>query len=864
MSPETQKPKSFADILQQNQEFVAHLQTLQDDMGTQLAEKEQELALIQRLLADKQREVDEMQNAQLQWAIDRQALLEQHESLKKGHLTLQQTHDRAQADLGRLKDEAARARAHDQERAIERQALLDQHESLKQGNQDLQQSHDRAQVELARLKDDVARAKTRDEERRGQLRQLEQERIQLAQKYEADQKKFREDLKTAEDDLNSLQTSQLQWAVDRETLLKDRESAVARQAQLEQEWQKARASLTEDKARLEDLSDDLQQQLKAVRAELEPLKAARDKWQAERQRLIADVARLEQGSQAAESQFKADRKLLLGQLDEARKKGADLDKAEAEFQRLSDERSALLTKVKAMEKDWQSRETSYAEEKSTLKKQNQDAIARLAAMQQDYEKIKALHADLAGETGRKAEEWTAREQRLTAEKNQLKVDLERIQAQLSDMMSQTNELHSQRAAEAKELDQAWQREKVSLKAQLEEARKTAGSGPPTSQVLARYEAEKRAMQAQLEGLKVELAASGKNKEAAPALSQAKRDFEAKFRVIYDQSHDLNSPLNAIIGFSEILLDEKTNKTTPEERREFVAHINESGKRLVEHIRELIEFAKQEAGIQERPVQMQPPVGVGTKAPVILVADNDPAVKERIEPFLSHAGYEVVIAASAQEALRKAVQLQPLAVLIDTQLPPNGGSGLVYDLRRESKTKDIPIVLTSKVNKESLPFDIGQADFLTKPIDRQQLLQMMVKFDLLADGKRGKKTPSSILIVDDDPQNIRLVKAMLKPFNMEIIVADGGKAGLELALKKKPDMIILDLMMPDVDGFEVVSKLREDPAGSQIPILIYTAKNISSEDRERLQGNIQSIIQKGDFGKDRFLEMINNLQTSQAA
>jgi CheY-like chemotaxis protein len=106
--------------------------------------------------------------------------------------------------------------------------------------------------------------------------------------------------------------------------------------------------------------------------------------------------------------------------------------------------------------------------------------------------------------------------------------------------------------------------------------------------------------------------------------------------------------------------------------------------------------------------------------------------------------------------------------------------------------------------------------------------------------------------------------MLRPFNMEIMVADGGKAGLEIAMKKKPDMIILDLMMPDVDGFEVVSKLREDPASSQIPILIYTAKNITSEDRDRLQGNIQTIIQKGDFGKDRFLEMINNLQTTQAA
>jgi CheY-like chemotaxis protein len=815
MSPEPSKAKSFADILQQNQEFIVHLQALQEDIGTQLEEKETELAMVKRQLAAKQQETDELQNSQLQWAIDRQG-------------------------------------------------LLDQHEGLKQGHQDLQQSHDRAQVELGRLKDDVARSKARDEERRSQLRQLEQERIQITQKFEAAEKKIKADLKTAQDDLDSLQSAQLQWAMDRETLLKDRDGAVSKQAQLEQAWQKARAELTQDKARLTDLAAQLQQQLKAVQAELEPLKTARDKWQAERQRLVGDVARLEQGGQEAEAQYKADRRLLQGQLEEARKKGADLDKAEAEFQRVSDERSALLSKLKALEKDWQLRESSVAEEKAALKKQVSDATTRLVAVLQDGEKLKALHADLAGETSRKAEEWTAREQRLTSEKNQLKVDLERVQAQLSDMMSQTNEMHSQRASEAKELDEAWKREKASLKAQLEEARKAAGSGPPTSQVLARYEAEKRAMQAQLDSLRNDLAASGKHKDTAPALSQAKRDFEAKFRVIYDQSHDLNSPLNAILGFSEILLDEKANKTTPEERREFVAHINESGKRLVEHIRELIEFAKQEAGIQERPVQMVPPVGTGTKPPVILVADNDPAVKERIEPFLSHAGYEVVIAASAQEALRKAVQLQPLAVLIDTQLPPNGGSGLVYDLRRESKTKDIPIVLTSKVNKESLAFDIGQADFLTKPIDRQQLLQMMVKFDLLADGKRGKKTPSSILIVDDDPQNIRLIKAMLKPFNIEVMVADGGKAGVEMALKKKPDLIILDLMMPDVDGFEVVSKLKEDPAASQIPILIYTAKNITSEDRERLQGNIQSIIQKGDFGKDRFLEMINNLQTSQAA
>src|SRR5439155_26208236 len=135
---------------------------------------------------------------------------------------------------------------------------------------------DQAKVELARLKDDVARAKVRDEERRGQLRQLEQERIQLAQKSEGDQKKVRADLKAAQDDLDSLQSAQLQWAMDRETLLKDRDTAVAKQAQLEQEWQKARAEVTKDKARLTDGTAQVQQQLKAALAEVEPLRAGRD------------------------------------------------------------------------------------------------------------------------------------------------------------------------------------------------------------------------------------------------------------------------------------------------------------------------------------------------------------------------------------------------------------------------------------------------------------------------------------------------------------------------------------------------------------------------------------------------------------
>ncbi len=788
MTDAARAAESFKDILEKNQQFISNLQSIHDNMAAQLAEKEAELRDTQSRLEQAQKELNDLQEAQLQWAVDRHGLMDQQAALQKDHEMLT-----------------------------------------------------------------------------GRVGQFEQERSELARKYEAEQKKLRDQLTAVMADLDTLQAAQLQWAVDREHLLQDRDAAVAKLAQLEHEWQAARAQLTRDKANLVAKVAETERQLQVAKAELEPLRASRDKWQSERQHLLTEVTTLEQEAHAREGRHKADLKVLQSELERARRQLEELEKLREERRQLSEERTALLAKVRAMEHDWQARETSVAEERTTWKEQLQAANARYLAMQQDYEKLKGLHADLAGESGKRAEEWTAREQRLTAEKNQLKVDLERVQVELSDMLSKSNELQGRRKAEQKDLEKAWEQEKAALKAQLEDARKASGGGTSQSQLIARHETEKRALQAQLDGLRSELAASGKSKSAAPALAQARRDFEAKFRVIYDQSHELNSPLNAIIGFSEILLDEPTNKTTPEERREFMQHIHDSGKRLLEHIRELIEFSKQEAGIQERPAELLPPAShSSSKPPTILVADNDPAVKERVEPFLSHAGYDVVFAASSQEALKKAVQLQPLAILIDTQLPPSGGSGLLYDLKRESKTRNLPVVLTSKGNKEQLGFDIGQCDFLTKPIDRQQLLQMMVKFDLLADGKRGKKTPATVLLIDDDPQNIRLVKAMLKPYNMEILVADGGKSGIEQALKKKPDLIILDLMMPDVDGFEVVSALRKDPAGSQIPILIYTAKNISSEDREHLQGNIQSIIQKGDFGKDRFLEMINNLQTAQAS
>lgn len=325
----------------------------------------------------------------------------------------------------------------------------------------------------------------------------------------------------------------------------------------------------------------------------------------------------------------------------------------------------------------------------------------------------------------------------------------------------------------------------------------------------------------------------------------------------EQSFQLHSQLNAITGFAEVLLDETGKRATAAEHEEYLQHIKDSGSKLAGFVRQLTTAPKDgsiasQADGAEVPVE---PAASRSARPTVLVADTDADVRDRIEAFLSGAGYQVEFASDTGEALKAAARLQPLAIMVDAALPPNGAMGLVDKLLRDPRTRDIPVALTVRDNQEELGLNIGHYDFLIKPIGQEQLLQMMAKYDLLGERRRANKMPAIVLVIDDDRRNTRLVEAMLKPYKIEVVVADGGAAGIKLALERKPDLVILDLMMPDVDGFEVVSALRNDSATSQIPILIYTAKKITSEDRRRLQGGIQSIIGKGEFSKEKFLELV---------
>jgi CheY-like chemotaxis protein len=313
----------------------------------------------------------------------------------------------------------------------------------------------------------------------------------------------------------------------------------------------------------------------------------------------------------------------------------------------------------------------------------------------------------------------------------------------------------------------------------------------------------------------------------------------------EQSHVINSRLNTLVGFSSVLLDERAHPLTVEERREYLKYLHDSAVKLTEAVRALT------GG--HLPADAAPVVDRDRRPPDILVADHDAGSRQRIEPFLKRAGYEVIYVDNGPRALEKASHLQPLAILIDGQLPPSGAPALVRELRKDPRTRDIPLVLLVAPDAPSV--SVADCEVLVKPIDRQQLVQLMVRFDLMADGKVAKKMPANLLVIDDDAQAVSLVKAILKPYNVRVSSVDNARAGIEQALRNKPDLVILDLVMPGVDGFEVIAALRRDKDMSRVPILVHTAKSLTPEDRQRLEGKVESIVEKAEFQPERFLELL---------
>ncbi len=247
-------------------------------------------------------------------------------------------------------------------------------------------------------------------------------------------------------------------------------------------------------------------------------------------------------------------------------------------------------------------------------------------------------------------------------------------------------------------------------------------------------------------------------------------------------------------------------------------------------------------------RIEAPGGVRTA----LVVEDDYKAADLIRLLLEAEGFTVLHAASAEAALVLAGQ-QPLSLItLDVMLPNMDGWEFLGRIKQVPSLNRIPVVIISIMAGRSKGFALGAAAVMQKPISRQELYESLVDLDLfpLSQGRT-----LTVLVVDDDPKALDLVAVRILDLASTVLRAYGGREAIEIARRRLPDLIVLDLVMPEVNGFDVVAALNDHPETARIPILIVTAKEITAEDRAKLSGYVTAIMGKAEFeGNDLTAEI----------
>jgi len=238
---------------------------------------------------------------------------------------------------------------------------------------------------------------------------------------------------------------------------------------------------------------------------------------------------------------------------------------------------------------------------------------------------------------------------------------------------------------------------------------------------------------------------------------------------------------------------------------------------------------------------------------ILVVEDDPASYEILAGHLSSAGYLPVRARTGTEAVDLARRLKPAAITLDVILPEIDGWETLRRLKADETVSDVPVVMVSMLRNRELGLALGAADYFTKPVDGDALVRRLTELVPASRARVGR-----LLLVDDDPDLHQLVTERLALQGYELFHAMSGVQGLEMAYAHLPDLVLLDLMMEAMDGFEVAARLKDDRRTRLIPIVVLTAKEMTRADRERLRGKIEALVEKMDMSSERLAEVIGGV------
>jgi signal transduction histidine kinase/DNA-binding response OmpR family regulator len=253
--------------------------------------------------------------------------------------------------------------------------------------------------------------------------------------------------------------------------------------------------------------------------------------------------------------------------------------------------------------------------------------------------------------------------------------------------------------------------------------------------------------------------------------------------------------------------------------------------------------------EARPVQ----AGKASGLTALLVEDDEHSI-DLLSLYVAEAGFDVAIARNGEEGLELASRLHPCGIILDIRLPGLDGWEFLARAKADPAIADVPVIIVSMVDERGKGLALGAADYLVKPVARGELLEALARVTPLpAYGK--------VLAIDDDPIALELIRAVLEPVGYTVLIARGGEEGVALAQAELPDVVLLDLAMPEVDGFAVVERLKGDPVTDAIPIVILTSQTLNQEDEALLSGRIVHLARKAEFDRSALLELIRRFTVS---
>jgi CheY-like chemotaxis protein len=225
---------------------------------------------------------------------------------------------------------------------------------------------------------------------------------------------------------------------------------------------------------------------------------------------------------------------------------------------------------------------------------------------------------------------------------------------------------------------------------------------------------------------------------------------------------------------------------------------------------------------------------------VLIVEDETEVARALEACLAEAGYRVLLARDGEEAMHLAALHRPAVITLDLLLPGRDGWEVMAALKENPATRAIPVVVVSVVPKTKAGFALGAVEYLEKPVNRATLLAAVARYCVPKTGQ----APPRILVVDDDARVREMLEDSLGRAGYAVRTAPDGEVGLTLARREVPDLMVLDLLMPGLTGFEVLERLRADRQTADLPVIVYTGANMTAAVRKRLNRDIQALVEKG--------------------